>query len=104
MRSKFPFAVGPFLGAAILVTALWVLHAELTMVRYDAVVRGLRQIPAWHLLAALLVTGLNYLVLTGYDRLAFRYIQHPLQYSRIALASFIGYAFSNSIGDRKSVV
>lgn len=98
MRSKFPFAVGPFLGAAILVTALWVLHAELTMVRYDAVVRGLRQIPAWHLLAALLVTGLNYLVLTGYDRLAFRYIQHPLQYSRIALASFIGYAFSNSIG------
>ncbi len=98
MRRGFSFTIGPFLGAAILITALWVLHRELRMVHYDAVVQSLRQIPAWHLLAALLVTGLNYLVLTGYDWLAFRYIQRPLQYSKIALASFIGYAFSNSIG------
>ena len=27
-----------------------------------------------------------------------RYIQHPLRYSRIALASFLGYAFNNNIG------
>jgi phosphatidylglycerol lysyltransferase len=36
--------------------------------------------------------------MTGYDSLALKYIQHALAYSRIALASFIGYAFSNNIG------
>jgi len=41
---------------------------------------------------------LNYFVLTGYDTLATCYIEHPLQYSKIAITSFIGYAFSNNIG------
>jgi phosphatidylglycerol lysyltransferase len=36
--------------------------------------------------------------MTGYDALAFRYIRHPLSYPRIALASFIGYAFNNNVG------
>lgn len=34
----------------------------------------------------------------GYDILALKYIHHPLEYPKIALASFIGYAFSNNIG------
>src|SRR5436305_13366496 len=36
--------------------------------------------------------------MTGYDTLAFRYIRHPLPYFKIALASFIGYAFNNNVG------
>ena len=50
------------------------------------------------LLSALLLTCLSYLVLTGYDALAFRYIHRTLEYGKIAFASFIGYAFSNNIG------
>jgi phosphatidylglycerol lysyltransferase len=86
------------MGAGIFLAALWVLHGELQLVHYHQIVDSLKQIPTTRLMAALAATGLNYLVLTGYDWLAFRYIRHPLQYSRIALASFIGYAFSNSVG------
>jgi phosphatidylglycerol lysyltransferase len=46
---------------------------------------------------AVLLTAANYLVLTGYDALALRYIHHALPYRHIALASFIGYAFSNNL-------
>jgi hypothetical protein len=48
------------------------------------------------ILAAFVLTVLNYLVLTGSDALALRYIRHPLAYHRIAVASFIGYVFSNN--------
>jgi phosphatidylglycerol lysyltransferase len=43
---------------------------------------------------AVLFTFLDYLLLTGYDVLALRYIRNPLRYRQVAIASFIGYAFS----------
>ena len=38
------------------------------------------------------------MLLTLYDTLGIRTIGHPLPYRRIALASFIGYAFNNNLG------
>ena len=98
MKNHVTASIGPVLGGAIFLAALWVLHRELSLVHYHDVLKSLEQIPGMRLLLALVVTGLNYLVLTGYDWLAFRYIRHSLAYTRIALASFIGYAFSNSVG------
>src|SRR5438132_7031261 len=37
-------------------------------------------------------------MMTGYDTLAFHCIRHPLPYAKIALASFIGYAFNSNVG------
>ena len=54
--------------------------------------------PIDQILLAAALTLLGYLVMTGYDTLAFRYIRHPLPYFKIALASFIGYAFNNNVG------
>ena len=51
-----------------------------------------------HLLAALLLTVVNYLALTGYDFLAFRYIGKTLAWWRIAVASFLAYAIANNVG------
>src|SRR5690606_15530833 len=39
-----------------------------------------------------------YLVLAGYDMLGSRYIKHPVPLGRNVLATFIGYAFSNTVG------
>src|SRR4051812_16376656 len=47
---------------------------------------------------ALAFTVLSYLALTCYDALALRYIGKRIQYWKIALASFAGYAFSNTLG------
>ncbi|MEW6442543.1 MAG: bifunctional lysylphosphatidylglycerol flippase/synthetase MprF [bacterium] len=88
----------PLLGICLLLAALVVLRRELEQYHYRDIVRSLRALPGPNMLLALGLTLLNYLVLTVYDTLALRYIRHPLSYPRIALASFVGYAFSNNMG------
>ena len=65
---------------------------------YADLVRETRSLPRARLLVALALTALSYALLTGYDALALRYVQHPMPYRRIAFASFIGYAVSNTLG------
>ena len=66
--------------------------------QYSDIKQALAEIPRNRLLLSFALTILNYVVLTGYDVLALRYIRHPLAYGRIAVASFIGYALSHNIG------
>jgi phosphatidylglycerol lysyltransferase len=98
MKKKFFHSISPLFGLLLFAVALWVLHHELREYHYHDIVRHVAEIPHPRLLLALALTVLSYLIMTGYDTLALRYIQHPLAYAKIALASFIGYAFSNSIG------
>src|SRR5260370_39674264 len=83
---------------ALFAVALRVLHDTLAQYRYREVIAYLNALPREQLLLAVVLTLLSYLVMTGYDTLAFRYIRHQLPYLKIALASFIGYAFNNSVG------
>src|SRR5205085_8072640 len=77
---------------------LRVLQDTLAQYRYRDVIHYLNALPIDQILLAAALTLLGYLVMTGYDTLAFRYIRHPLPYFKIALASFIGYAFNNNAG------
>ncbi len=88
----------PFFGLFLFAAALWALHQALREYHYHDIVRSIREIRASRLWGALLLTALDYVVMTGYDSLAFRYIRRSLPYRKIALASFIGYAFSNNVG------
>lgn len=90
--------LSPLIGLALFVAALWILHDVLRHYHYHDIARNLHAIPLRQVLLALLLTACSYSVLTGYDTLAIRYIHHPLKYSKIALTSFIGYAFSQSLG------
>jgi phosphatidylglycerol lysyltransferase len=98
VNRQFVKIAGPLLGLLLFLAALWVLHHALSGYHYRDLAAGARTVPAARWLSALLLTALNYLVLTGYDALAFRYIRRTLEYGKIAFASFIGYAFSNNIG------
>jgi phosphatidylglycerol lysyltransferase len=98
MRQKLRHNLGPFIGVFLFAAALWALHHELQQYHYHEVMRHIEELPTVRLLLALVLTVLSYLVLTGYDLLSFRYIHHLLSYRKIALASFVGYAFSHSIG------
>jgi uncharacterized membrane protein YbhN (UPF0104 family) len=95
---RLAVSAGPLLGLALFVAALVVLRHELQHYTYREVMAALRVVPATRLLLALALTALSYLILTGYDVLAVRYVGRHLRYRRIALASFLGYAFSNSVG------
>jgi phosphatidylglycerol lysyltransferase len=89
----------PFLIALVLfVAALEVLRVELRTVTWRELSADIWATPPVQLLAALGLTVLNYLALTGYDLLAFAYIGNPLPRARIAGASFLAYAISNNVG------
>jgi phosphatidylglycerol lysyltransferase len=82
----------------LLAAAFWILHRELRAYRYADLSREVRELPPARVLLALVLTALNYLVLTGYDALGMRYARHPLAYHRVIFASFICYAVSNNLG------
>jgi len=88
----------PFVTVLLFAGALWLLHRELAGFRYRDVMLFLRTLPRSRVVLAVLWTALGYAAMTGYDTLAFRHIRNPLPYHKIALASFAGYAFSNSLG------
>ena len=99
MKGKLHHALGPAIVVVLFLVAAWVLHHALGGQRYHEVVAQIKGLPPQRILLALLLTALSYFALTGYDSLAFRYIRHPLPYPKIAVAAFIGYAFSNNIGN-----
>jgi phosphatidylglycerol lysyltransferase len=98
MEKKFLRSLGPLLGLSLFTVALWVVHHELEEYHYHDIVNQLRSLASGQVLTASSLTVLNYFIMTGYDLLALRYINYHLAFRRIAAASFIGYAFSNSIG------
>jgi phosphatidylglycerol lysyltransferase len=90
--------LAPLLGAALFLAALAVLHRELADVRYHQLTTAVLRLPRSRLLLGLLLTALNYAVLTGYDQLAFVWVGRRLHRGWIALAGFVSYAVSNSLG------
>jgi phosphatidylglycerol lysyltransferase len=98
MKKRLLHSLGALLVVGVFTVALWVLHHELKAYHLKDILDALHRIPSAHLLAALSLTLLSYLMMTGYDALSLYYIRRPLGYAKIALASFVGYAFSNNIG------
>ena len=98
MWHKLRHNLGTFIGVFLFTAALWVLHHELQQYHYQEVVQHIKALPFTRLSLAFALTGLSYFVLTGYDLLSFLDVRHPPPYRTIALASFISYAFSHSIG------
>jgi phosphatidylglycerol lysyltransferase len=86
------------LGAALFGVALWVLRRELYAVSYRQLTGAITAIPPSRLVWGLVLTALNYIVLTGYDQLAFVYIDRKIERGRILLAAFLAYAVANSVG------
>ena len=82
----------------LLAAAGWALNHMLHEHTWAQVLASIRAIPAWRvgLSVALMVAG--YTTLTLYDEMAVRYVGGRLAYPKVAMASFIAYAFSHSIG------
>jgi hypothetical protein len=98
MKPLWRIILGPSLSIILFTAAVWLLYGELKTYHIRDILHAYDAIAGAYLWAAAGLTVLSYAVMTGYDVLAMRYIQHPLSYSKIGVASFIGYAFSNNIG------
>lgn len=97
-RSQLGRWAPPLIAMVLLALALVLLHRELKAFTIDEVLESVRGIPNLRLLAALGFMAISYLMLTGYDWLAVRYVGADLRYRQAAFASFVGYAFSQSMG------
>ncbi|HEY5998304.1 MAG TPA: bifunctional lysylphosphatidylglycerol flippase/synthetase MprF [bacterium] len=93
-----PPTVWALLGLALFGVAIAVLLHALRAYHLHDIAAAVRAIPGPRLAAAALLTCASYAVLTGYDVLAFRYLRNRLAYRRVALASFLSYAFANNTG------
>lgn len=91
--------VAMIVAAGIFLGSLWVIARELRGFEYAEVWAYLQELPVPYLLFALGLTALTFVVLTGYDALALRYIGVELSTRRIAFSAFIGYAVSQAIGN-----
>ena len=89
---------GPAFVLAVFFAALFMLQRELKQYHLSDFVAALQSIPPIYLVAAVLLTALNYLILIGYDWVGVRYIGHPMHLKRIAVASFLGCAVGNNFG------
>ncbi|MCC7201971.1 MAG: bifunctional lysylphosphatidylglycerol flippase/synthetase MprF [Nitrospirae bacterium] len=98
MEKKLLYRLSPLIGIVLFAIALFVIRQELSEYHYHDIVRHLHELQANHVFLAFILTIASYLVLTGYDALSLRYINYPLSYFKIALASFTGYAFSHNVG------
>ncbi len=88
----------PLLVVAIFSIALTILYGILRDYHYQQVLHYLRTLRLSVIFGAVALTALGYFVMTLYDVLAIEYVGRDVPYRRIALASFIGYAFNNSMG------
>ncbi len=85
------------LGLCLFVLALVIIHYKLKQYHPHDIIAQFKQFPTSPLLLAVTFTILDYLVLTLYDALALRYINHPIKYSKLAIASFVSYVFSHNL-------
>lgn len=91
--------LGSFLFSGLLFTlSFWTISQELRQHPAGEIWKSLAAISAPHLLLAILLMGVNYLIMTGYDTLAVHYIRHPLPYQKTAFTAVITYGISNIIG------
>jgi len=89
----------PLVGAVIFISVAWVMVHELRDLPLSDVAAYLSSLPLTNIALALALTALNFVVLSGYDALAMRYVNVELSYRRVAFSAFIGYAFSQAIGN-----
>lgn len=86
------------LPLVIFAVALVALHHLLAEIRLRDVAAAFSRVDLPSVCLALAATAGSYLVLTGYEALALRYVGRSLPYRQAARTSFISYAFTHNIG------
>ena len=90
--------VSYLLPGIIFALALWTLDQQMHHLRSSYILKSIASVPLSHIGIAVFFTILSYAVLTGYDYLATRRINHPLSYKQAARSSFISTSISYSTG------
>lgn len=82
----------------IFIAAIFFIHKELKRYSINDLKETIHNMPLWTLFLIILITVIDYLILTGFDLLAFE--KEKIKFSKLKtmFTSFISFSFSNSIG------
>ena len=89
---------GPALSVLMLCLALWALYRLAGEVSYHQVGEYMHRLRRGRIGQTIVLTALGYAVMPLYDLFALNAIGRKLPRPRVALISFISYAFSNTLG------
>jgi uncharacterized membrane protein YbhN (UPF0104 family) len=90
--------LSPILSLFIITVASIFIYKLLNKHSLSSIVGHLRSIPTDKIYYALAVTLITYLILSAYDFLAVRYLGLKASKIKVALVSFVAFAFGNAIG------
>lgn len=98
MKTRLAQWAGPLTSLGLLVGAIYLLDRSLKDVRWADLWRALNEVRLSDILIAMLLTAVSHWALTIYDYIGVRYIRRHVAYWRIALAAFLAYSISHSLG------
>jgi uncharacterized membrane protein YbhN (UPF0104 family) len=82
----------------IMAIAFWFVSKKLKGVTWADVQEGFESLPTSHIVVAILLTVLNYIILTGYDWIAIRHLKKKLPFSKMMSGAVVGYSCGNVLG------
>jgi uncharacterized membrane protein YbhN (UPF0104 family) len=82
----------------VMVVAFYLLREKLSHLDWPMFWQGLKNISAGRIVGAIALVAVNYLILTGYDLIAVRYLKKKLPLRKVMSGAVVGYAMSNVLG------
>lgn len=83
---------------ALMTISVILVRKKLKDITWQEVMDGIATIPTHQIVLAVLITAVNFVVLTGYDLIAVRYLKKELPLRKVMVGAIIGYALSNVLG------
>lgn len=97
--NRLPQLISHWLPLILFAVALYIVHNQLAVHDLSDILGTLKTTPISIVMAALLLTAINYLVLAGYDWLALRFTGHTqIPWLKMTAAALLSYAISNNTG------
>lgn len=92
------FRILPLINLLLFIGAVKALTVLLKGVSFHDLINSFDQISPAKLIAASVVTIINYIIMIGYDAFGLKYAGSSLKFSRISFVSFIGDSFNANLG------
>jgi uncharacterized membrane protein YbhN (UPF0104 family) len=93
MKKLIKILIAP-LGIIIFIVAITLLSHEMKNYSYQQIIDTIKAIPSFKVIIALILALSYYLILGGYDVIAFKFIKIPLKFKNILFTCFV----SNALG------
>lgn len=82
----------------VLLFAFYLLKKKLGALKWSDFLEGLSAVSYFQIFLAVLLTGVNYTILAGYDLIAVVFLRKKLSLRRVMTGAVIGYSMSNMFG------